>query len=268
MLSQRIRSAVLQPAVSSGPSVRCVLPYDLVRDVLETHKLLWGMRVAPRDVHTALRDVHSFESKSPLVQEREEAEESNRFRGVERCPYCNVGVVEVDARGGCRVCSDCGAVLTLRSMTLHHDYSQTALSGQEHKEMTQALAATTKRFVSFGSEEPQSQHLDALEHWNHYTRHSCDEIATIDARLRAWEANKVFSPTVSLTCRQAAALLYPLLRDRLTNETMLRECVSRGATLPVITSIVPEARFACTTCGVRRHDAKSARFHCKKRRRA
>ena len=98
---------------------------------------------------------------------------------------------------------------------------------------------------------------EELEHWNQFTNLSVDTLADTDRIVKQWDEGGHSS-----NAKVAAALLHHGLRDKFPSESKVRNAVLRGEAIPVVTTTVPEAKFACSQCGARCYTHKEARYHC------
>ena len=248
-LAQRLqRAASATTAVADVPLV----PLDLLRDVLADHPLVAHLGLAVDEAYAALLALHDETREEEKTEKKEEAPPP------QACPHCDgVGGERLDAREGHRVCTLCGAVLTLRAVNVVREYD--APPGDEvFRDKPTRIHGVSQWVVDAAAAPRETSHWSDLEHWNQFTYLSHDTLATADRTLQRWTRG-----SHRREARLAAVLLLPVLRDHLPDPEGLRARLRRGEAMPVVPDPVPVARFACETCGAQRHTAKDARFHCR-----
>ena len=179
------------------------------------------------------------------------------------CPECRQGYIVLDVHHGCEVCERCGVVTSSR---LNVDAEYNAQPDD------QSLCRRTSSVRTKGSFIPKWVHQkiepckratsfddDELEHWNHYTRLSTVDLASVALVLRNWSCGGRHSRSV----RIAAGLLHHFLQASFPDEDLVRRNLKYGLELQEVRPTPPIPTFACSECSAKLFDAKSARFHCR-----
>ena len=94
-----------------------MVPYDCIREYLETHPMIQSLGVSARDVHSALTVL----ADTFVVTEPEPPPSARPEKRV-RCTDCSSVNVILDEHEGVNVCDDCGVVQTRRSINVVHEY--------------------------------------------------------------------------------------------------------------------------------------------------
>lgn len=247
---------------------RPVLPFESVRHFIENHTVIQGMRINAQEVHSALLDYHNMKTKESPCK-------SELIQRKPNCRECDRGFLVIDHREGCEVCDYCGVVhaqgfnfLPDYQKEYEHQNSQRGIPGISQW-MSQRMYAESSDVSSFKNE---------LEHWNHYTNLSTDDVSAIACDLNNWTKDKDTTKTKTecshtRAAKIAAVLLYKDIRGKFLSEDAIRNHVRSASyrhvtgesseLLEEVRQEVPEPTFFCPTCNAGLHDRMSARWHCK-----
>lgn len=258
-----------------------VVPYDCLRDVLESHPLPYAMGVSARDVYAGIVVLYQKEhAANAAVEGAQMAKETaappepqrlkmpedalEDFTGVyaykthgtgHECSFCGEHVVLDEAHGE-STCSSCGIVarsnLNFRPNPKHEDEQVSARKQQPQAQPQLPPWVAVKYGLVDANPTP---FLKDLDHWNQFTHHGRDTLMDLDRTLTRWPDDS----STPKPARMAAAMLYPLLGANLPRIADVRK---RVGSLGAVTSVVPEAGFPCGTCGHACHTGKQARLHC------
>ena len=191
-----------------------------------------------------------------------------------RCGNCHGTREFLDAHGGCRVCADCGAVLTLRAINVEPEFRKapevTAPRRQwgDGKGSTPHVTAYSSKVVN-DPMHARSDFWNDLEHWNAYAHLTVEELERADRTLRDWRQADGHERLVRLV----AVLLYPNVRPQIRDESTLRDAVRTAPfrrlgghvpqALETIVDPTPLPTFPCPSCDEKLHSTKDARMHCR-----
>lgn len=262
-----------------------IVPYDCVRDALETHPLPYALGASPRAVYAGLAALHRQRGVAPepapdaapepapesapdlpplaahaeaLLADVEHAGPAHwLYKGGRRaagaCAFC-AGHLLLDRAEGQAVCDSCGAVgaagLNFVPDPKHDDDTPV----QQANAASAPPALPPWAAVKYGLVDANPRpFLRDLEHWNQFTHHPRGLLEALDRALVAWPEGD----GTPKDARMAAALLYPVLGDDLPRVADAR----RGGELGVVT-VEPEPTHACAGCGAKCHTGKQARLHC------
>lgn len=251
MLLSRLNAASRE---SEEPRPTPLLPYDTVREFLETHPLVHATGVNARDVHSCLTELHVWLRTTAPVRPSAGTKEP-----AWTCAHCDGGRGVLDEREGHYACDACGAVLrtgvnVVREWT---DAAQDEWSTSRHPAVRgvdrRIVEASLSYVVSDEGQRP-SKYWDDLEHWNSFAHVGEDELLRWDHVLRDFVSSRH-----CVLVRIVACLLYARVRFPEDVRARLR----LGKRLERNDVPVPEARFPCGTCGVKVQRLRDARFHCK-----
>ena len=268
---------------TSSSAPRSLLPFDVVRDYLETHALVRGMHISAKEVHAALLSLHAHILSRPLCKEADEvgeksdgeesesddpgdpwqsfdrAKNANAPTAGAGCWCCGGTREELDAHEGHWICTSCGAVRTLRSVNVKPEYVAPPVVRRSRVQranwVPRHLLARSACVISDPADR-RSRHWESLQHWNGVVGLVEDDLACADRRLREWGGEQ------PVEARIAAALLYVRLKPQFPSESDVRARLKRGRGLETIADPTPSAKFACAKCGSRHHTARDARMHC------
>ena len=234
------------------------LPYNCVKDFIETHPVVTMSMVSPSKVHAAMVRVLEVEAAKQAQQQRSCRRQGGIAKEDYCCKICNNRDHEINAREADIVCRSCGAT----SKYIGAD-AETCMYYTERVTQTfdECLGGDTllERTVR-----------DEILHWSHMPgsllKTSSDQInRTVEHALRINRG--------SATERAVCALLLPTIRDTLdiaSIETKIRQR-EELPTMPAVKTCA--ALHACATCGesfsekwcLRRH--KCNQSYSKKRQR-
>lgn len=267
-----------------------IVPYDCVRDALETHPLPYALGVSPRAVYAGLATLHRQRGATPeatsaatpaatsaatpeatperllvdhawaLLAEVEQDYGAAHWlykdgpRTAGACTFCREGHMLIDRAEGQAVCASCGAVGAAGLNFLPDPKHDGDKPVQPANAASLATALPLWAAVKYGLVDANPHpFLRDLEHWNQFTHHPCGLLEALDRALAVWPEGD----GTSKDARMAAVLLYPVLGDDLPRVADAR----RGGELGVVT-VAPEPTHACEGCGAKCHTGKQARLHC------
>ena len=251
MLLSRLQ-AVMSPVEKQQEAP--LIPYDTVRDWLETHDVVVATRVDPFDVHACLVDLHTWlQRPQPATVAPVPLPPPPTCDACKRTGY-------LDERDGAYACQGCGAVL-LANVNVTREWIDPAQESWHtacHPNVRGVSRPVLESILAPVVSDPvdrRSKHWEDLEHWNQFTHVGTDELRRWDRVLRNFGAHS----HTSLVCI-VACLLYSRMRFDITD---VRTRMLRGLPLESGHVPVPEARFPCAACGHRLHRKRDARFHCR-----
>lgn len=214
-----------------------LFPFSIAEEYLSSSPLVLELGVAPELVHRSFLDL---ERRPPSVQS---------ITSLRRCFECR-GILEVDAREGVEVCTDCGIVQNRASLNIVPEYVIPADRGTKRMRMSSTL-------LSRGEQKTTSSFWRDLAHYNIFTHLSEDSLRAADARLRGW------CPPYGRNAALAASLLGPALRRLVPASASIRSTLERGSSLAPVEDALPVPRFPCAECKRPCFSRKDARWHCR-----
>lgn len=253
-LAKRLRSLGGGGVASSGR----ILPYDCCSEYLESHPMIQAYRLSSRDIHSALVHIDKLVTKSITT-----TPDDSVSSYVERCIECS-GIMELSARDGHMVCSECGLIPHNHSINVVREYDAPVKNDDPVKQrgprgvrgvptwMVQKNACSSDHVHSY---------MDDLAHYNHYTGLSTDTLTDCNTLLTRWTGGHF-----SREQRIVTALIYHVIQSQILEETDVRSCIRRGGSLRSIVDQRPPATFPCSKCGTMEYSRRAAAYHCKKSR--
>lgn len=257
----------------------CLLPLEAARKYLEGHRLVLASAVGVEKAHAALVDLRSHltsasspsspatpvawsspsgSSSSSDASPRPGAAAPRVPVAAPACRACEAddSYLLLDAAGGARVCAACGAVAE-EALHLVPSYEEAPLYKPRLPRVDGVCRALVER-LSAPLSETSLHFLADLRHWNQFVRLSDDALLGAARSMQGWRRG-----AHTRLCRVVAGLLLAEMGTALYSEEEIRACVRTRRPLPEVAPRVPDPTFPCPRCGVLRHDAKTARFHCR-----
>ena len=235
-----------------------LLPFDCVADYLDSHPLVQGLGLHVPDLHTALLLDERVEATA-RANERASTEAAHRRSDPrQRCIDCNAPDVVLSTTDGVYVCDACGVVQSRRTINVTPEYVAPAvLPARKRPRTIPGVPTWMVRSMHSDEDRPQN-HMEDLEHLNHYVRLSHEQLEECNVTLNRWTGGR-FSPNVRLV----AVLLHPRIRDQFLDgnsvrrslQTMRRTCDEQ--TLAVVSD--PDAPASIRVPHVRVQTAHRAR---------
>ena len=260
MLAARLkRSTALQaaPSAATTTATGVIIPIEGIRAYLETHPLIHMTDVTVPELQAA------FEYLEADADDATGAPPSPQRRRPYDCTECGAGYVELDARNGQRVCTECGLVQGHYSITTEVPWVPAdSATGPGYSRVRGVEWSVRRAHRAAGHTDARL--WDELQHMNHYTNHSDDTLQRMFRRLKAWKAERRQTPDA---VRIVALLLHPLMRSQFMKEADFRNRVQARLGPGVVSDPTPPAQFRCDACGASLHRRKDARYHCRKRKR-
>lgn len=266
-LISRINTAITRERSSASPvQDKALFPYDTVRSFLTSNSIVNAMSVDAKEVHSAIIDYHKLVSGP-----KEDFKVSTLVQPT--CKECGKGYVLLDSREGCTVCDYCGLVDSV-GLNVMPDYEEQDHSNKHnpHWGKVPGVAQWMCEKMASSNRDTSWQILEDLQHWNQFTRMNVDELTEIANVMKGWTQGRYHTYNV----RIAAALLYKDLKDKFPNEEEVRSIVrlasyrhvnNTSSLLEEVTKTEKVLSFFCEHCNKGFDCRKSARWHCRKRRR-
>ena len=268
-LLDRVRAATA-PVVAQTEPVR-LLPFDCCAEFLEDHPLVEGLRMSVPDLHTALISLDAHLEAEERARRQREERTNPPPDPRDRCIDCGAPCILLNATGGVYVCDACGVEQTRRSINVTPEFVTPAVMPARKRPKTIPGVPNwlVERTRVEGSDEPQHashDYMEDLEHFNHYIGLSYEQLQECNHNLQRWTGGRC-----AHYVRVVAAMLHPLIRDQFLDDGTVRRSVNSfrqhvdgRCALPTVSDPTPAPRFECLSCGAMQHNARAARFHCKR----
>lgn len=265
-------TAVQVPVKDDAPS--CV-PYDCIRDYLETHQLVSFFGISSRDLHAALLHVERYTKRD--LEEQDTPTPSPVKRPFD-CTECKSGYIALDAREGIHVCCNCGVVPHHGTVNVEREWfnevNDCDLAPQHLR--TRYIPGVPKWMVDKHVSDPRSAYERAvkedMENMNGYMNLTPDSVALAHRTFLRWTENGY-----SRDVKMAACMFHVTLQFQFMSNTSLRNVVNdkkmtgkqtidalckRDETvrIPQVVDPTPKPAFPCR-CGVLHYTMKTARYH-------
>lgn len=253
MLSSRVRCAISGKAeILATRSSGLLVPYVSVQSIISTHPVVVHLKLVSKDVYSALLVLHARMQQQIGQREGRETDDSHG------CISCGQYDIRIDEHNGCNVCQGCGAVQERMAINVTMEYVQRERSREKSAVRGVATWIMKKnQSQSYVEGAHRSSYWHDLEHWNHYTNISEDELSYLDNMLNEWKDGGI-----ARDVRLGACLLYPSIKDKLNEEDDIRKRLQEKKPLRQVARVSPAATFKCSICHASCFTMKSAKFHC------
>jgi len=261
-LSRRVAASLTKRATSERSVALALFPLDTIKRYLNTHPLVVNMRVDSSEVYSALLKLHSYKLASSSTEHDAPPPPPPPKPVPPNCPECRQGYKVIDEQAGSEVCDRCGLVVSTQ-LNFVPEYETQLDANPRTRRPTQSVCVNWLRkkvdamAAADDSTRERRSYLFELEHWNHYTNHTPDDIASVAHTLKTWRTH------YPSDVRIAAGLLHVLLESYFPVEEVVRTSLKSGRPLSEVTTTTPQAEFPCAECSKRCFDVRSARYHCR-----
>jgi len=242
---------------NTTPSPRAtfdIIPYDCVREYLQSHSLVKTFNISIRDLHSAIIYVERHLQTSC-------SSSNNKPSGaVPTCSECSSGHMEIDHHNGCMVCSNCGLVSTRGSINIEREWDSAVPIPRGKR--PRGIPGVPKWMYNQLMHDPRraymSETMDYLQHLNAYMGFTQDMLECVHTTFLSWTDNGYCR-----NVKMAACMMHVVLKTQFLDENHVREKVRKRSHLPSVQDPCPQPTFACPKCGSMHHSKKEARFHCR-----
>jgi hypothetical protein len=238
-----------------------IIVFESVRDLLENHPIVHALNVDVQEVHSALLEYHKRMCTNP----KDKVDTS--LTKKPNCQECGKGYLLLDHVDGCELCDYCGLVSSM-NLNFIPDYDN-AKNDRLHKQGDVVGVSPWMLFKENDYNDDVFIMKRELEHWNHYSNLSDDELELVACNLKDWCNMSIVH---SQNAKMAAVLLYNTVKDKVPESTTVRSHVrhasyrhvlGKRANLEIVETAV-KPQFFCATCNAGLYDKKSAVWHCRK----
>lgn len=250
-------NARFQRAIEDNPTPRPtfdIIPYDCIRDYLQSHSLVNAFNIGTRDLHSAIIYVERH------LQPLPEHHNTPSSAPVPTCSECHIGYMEIDAHNGSLVCSNCGLVPTRGSINIEREWVSEAPQprGKRPRGIPGVPKWMSDQLMHDSRDAYNKETMDYLEHLNAYVGFTPDMLDRVHKTFLSWTDNGYCR-----NVKMAACMMHSVLKDQFLNEHVVREKVRKRSHIPAVHDPCPQPTFACPICGSLHYSKKEARFHCR-----